>query len=120
MVAAVRAGININRHLIIIYVLSSFLAGLAGVFNVFQTGAGNYTQFSSMYELLAVASVIIGGASLFGGKGKIIGSVIGVILIKVIENGLQLSGVAPFYRFIAVGLILIAAIIIDQSFPDLF
>jgi ribose transport system permease protein len=120
MVAAVRAGINTNRHLIIIYVLSSFLAGLAGVFNVFQTGVGNYTQLSSMYELLAVASVVIGGASLFGGKGKIIGSVIGVILISVIENGLQLSGVDPFYRFIAVGLILIAAIIIDRSFPDLF
>lgn len=120
MVAAVRAGINTRKHLIIIYVLSAFLAGLAGVFNVFQTGSGNYTQFSSMYELLAVASVVIGGASLFGGKGRIIGSVIGVILISVIENGLQLSGVDPFYRFIAVGLILIAAIIIDQSFPDLF
>ena len=120
MVASVRAGINTNRHLIIIYVLSSFLAGLAGVFNVFQTGVGNYTQLSSMYELLAVASVVIGGASLFGGKGKIIGSVIGVILISVIENGLQLSGVDPFYRFIAVGLILIGAIIIDRSFPDLF
>ena len=120
MVASVRSGINTNRHLIIIYVLSSFLAGLAGVFNVFQTGVGNYTQLSSMYELLAVASVVIGGASLFGGKGKIIGSVIGVILISVIENGLQLSGVDPFYRFIAVGLILIGAIIIDRSFPDLF
>jgi ribose transport system permease protein len=120
MVASVRAGINTNRHLIIIYVLSSFLAGLAGVFNVFQTGVGNYTQLSSMYELLAVASVVIGGASLFGGKGRIIGSVIGVILISVIENGLQLSGVDPFFRFIAVGLILIAAIIIDRSFPDLF
>ncbi len=119
MDAAVRAGINTNRHLIIIYVLSSFLAGLAGVFNVFQTGTGNYTPFTSMYELLAIASVVIGGASLMGGKGGIIGSVIGVMLLSVIENGLNLSGVAPFYRFIAVGLILVVAVIIDQSFPDL-
>jgi ribose transport system permease protein len=72
-----------------------------------------------MYELLAIASVVIGGASLMGGKGGIIGSVIGVMLLSVIENGLNLSGVAPFYRFIAVGLILVVAVIIDQSFPDL-
>jgi len=119
MDAAVRAGINTNRHLIIIYVLSSFLAGLAGVFNVFQTGVGNFTPFTAMYELLAIAGVIIGGASLMGGKGGIFGSVIGVILIGVIENGLHLSGVDPFYRFIAVGLVLITAVVIDQSFPDL-
>ena len=119
MDAAVRSGINTNRHLIIIYALSTFLAGLAGVFNVFQTGTGNYTPFTSMYELLAIAGVVIGGASLMGGKGRIIGSVIGVSLMKVIENGLHLSGVDPFFRFIAVGLILIVAVVIDQSFPDL-
>ena len=72
-----------------------------------------------MYELTAIAGVVIGGASLMGGKGGIIGSVIGVILISVIENGLHLSGVDPFYRFIAVGLVLIIAVVIDQSFPDL-
>jgi len=119
MDAAVRAGINTNKHLIIIYVLSSFLAGLAGVFYVFQTGIGIYTSFGAMYELLAIAGVVIGGASLMGGKGGIIGSVIGVLLLGVIENGLHLSGVDPFFRYIAVGLILIVAVIIDQSFPDL-
>ncbi|OFW63019.1 MAG: hypothetical protein A2Z35_05740 [Actinobacteria bacterium RBG_19FT_COMBO_36_27] len=119
MDASVRAGININKHLMTVYVLAAFLSGVAGVFNVFQTGIGNYTPFSAMYELLAIAGVIIGGASLMGGKGGIIGSVIGVILISVIENGLHLSGVDPFYRFIAVGLVLIIAVVIDQSFPDL-
>jgi len=119
MDAAVRAGINTNRHLIIIYALASFLAGLAGVFYVFQTGNGIYTSFGAMYELLAIAGVVIGGASLMGGKGGIIGSVIGVSLIGIIENGLHLSGVDPFFRFIAVGLILTVAVIIDQSFPDL-
>jgi ribose transport system permease protein len=119
MDAAVRAGINTNKHLIIIYVLSSFLAGLAGVFNVFQTGIGNFTPFTAMYELTAIAGVVIGGASLMGGKGRIVGSVIGVILLRIIENGLHLSGVDPFFRFIAIGLILIVAVVIDQSFPDL-
>jgi ribose/xylose/arabinose/galactoside ABC-type transport system permease subunit len=118
--AALRAGIDVKRHLIITYTLSAFLAGLAGVFNVFQTGIGNFTPFSSMYELFAIAGVIIGGASLMGGKGSIIGSCIGAILIRLLENGLSISGVEPFYRFIAVGLILIMAVVIDQLFPDLF
>ncbi|HOV38709.1 MAG TPA: ABC transporter permease [Spirochaetales bacterium] len=92
--AAIRAGINVKRHLVFIYTLSSFLAGLAGVFNVFQTGIGNYSTFSAMYELFAVAAVVIGGASLSGGKGGIIGTAVGVLLI--------------------------IAVIIDQLFPDLF
>jgi len=119
MDAAVRSGIDVKKHLIVIYVLASFLSGLAGVFNVFQTGNGNYTNFTAMYELTAIAAVVIGGASLMGGKGSIFGSVIGIVLIRVIENGLQLSGVDPFYRFIAVGLVLTVAVVIDQSFPDL-
>jgi ribose transport system permease protein len=118
--AAVRAGIDVRRHLIATYTLSSFLAGLAGVFNVFQTGIGNFTPFSAMYELFAIAGVIIGGASLMGGKGSIVGACIGAILIRLLENGLSISGVEPFYRFISVGLILIMAVVIDQLFPDLF
>ncbi|HEY9594975.1 MAG TPA: hypothetical protein VHE79_10880, partial [Spirochaetia bacterium] len=68
----------------------------------------------------AIAAVIIGGASLMGGKGRIMASAVGVILLKVLENGLSLSGVEPFWRFIAVGLILVVAVVIDQLFPDLF
>jgi len=120
MDAAVRAGIDTRRHLMIVYTLSSFLAGLAGVFNVFQTGIGNFTPFNAMYELFAIAGVVIGGASLMGGKGSIIGSCVGVVLIKLLENGLSISGVESFYRFIAVGLILIMAVVIDQLFPELF
>jgi ribose transport system permease protein len=120
MDAAVRAGINVRRHLLKVYVLSTVLAGLAGVFNVFQTGLGNFTRFNAMYELFAIAGVIIGGASLMGGKGRIIGSVIGVLIIGVLETGLLISGVEPFYRFIAVGVILIVAVVIDHLFPDLF
>lgn len=120
MDAAVRAGIDARRHLLMVYTLSSFLAGLAGVFNIFQTGIGNFTPFNAMYELFAIAGVVIGGASLMGGKGSIIGSCVGVVLIKLLENGLSISGVESFYRFIAVGLILIMAVVIDQLFPELF
>ncbi len=120
MDAAVRAGINTRRHLILVYVLSTFLAGLAGVVDLFQSGTGNFTTFGAQLELFAIAAVIIGGASLMGGKGRILASAVGVILLKVLENGLNLSGVQPFYRYIAVGLILIVAVVIDQLFPDLF
>ncbi len=120
MEASVRSGINTKKHLMKVYILASLLAGLAGVFNVFQTGIGNFTPFSAMYELFAIAAVVIGGASLMGGKGRIVGSVIGIFMLGVLENGLALSGVEPFFRFIAVGLILIIAVIIDQLFPELF
>ena len=120
MEAAKRAGINVQRHLIIVYVLSSFLAGLAGVYDVFQTGVGNFTPFNASYELFAIAAVVIGGASLMGGKGSLIGSVVGVIMLGVLENGLSISGIASFYRFIAVGVILVIAVVMDQAFPDLF
>lgn len=120
MDAAVRAGIDVPKHLLKIYTLSSFLSGLAGVFNVFQTGLGNFTRFNAMYELFAIAGVIIGGVSLMGGKGRIIGSIMGVLIIGVLETGLLISGIEPFYRFIAVGIILIVAVVIDHLFPDQF
>ncbi len=120
MDASVRAGIDTRRHLTRIYVISALLAGLAGSVDLFQSGNGNYTTFGAQPELFAIAAVIIGGASLMGGKGRIMASAVGVLLLKVLENGLNLSGVEPFYRYIAVGLILIVAVVIDQLFPDLF
>ena len=61
-----------------IYLISSFLASLAGVLYVFRSGVGNFTTMSASYELFAIAAVVIGGASLFGGKGGIGGTTIGV------------------------------------------
>ena len=92
---------------------------LAGVVNVFQAGSGNFVPMGSNLEMFAVAAVIIGGASLNGGKGRILASVVGVFIIVVMENGLTLVGLETFSRYIAMGIILIAAIVIDQLFPDL-
>ncbi|MDP3177073.1 MAG: ABC transporter permease [Spirochaetaceae bacterium] len=119
MDAALRSGIDVDNHLVKIYVLSSFLAGLAGVFNIFQTGIGNYTTFNAQYEFFAVAAVVVGGASLAGGKGRIMGSVVGVLVLAFLENGLAISGVQPFYRYIAVGVLLVVAVVIDKLFPDM-
>jgi ribose/xylose/arabinose/galactoside ABC-type transport system permease subunit len=120
MDAAVRAGIDTRGHLARIYVLSALLAGVAGVVNVFQTGTGNFTPLGANYELFAIAAVIIGGASLMGGKGRIMASAVGVLILQVLDNGLNLSGVESFYRYIATGVVLIGAVVIDQLFPDLF
>lgn len=116
--AAKRAGINLKNRYIKIYALAGLLAGFAGVFDLFQVGVGNFTRFSAMYELFAIAGVVIGGASLMGGRGKVLNSVVGVLLIGVLESGLLASGVEPYFRFIAVGVLMILAVIMDNVFPD--
>jgi ribose/xylose/arabinose/galactoside ABC-type transport system permease subunit len=118
MDAAIRAGINVPRHLMKIYVLSSMFAAVAGVLNTFRAGIGHFTTLSSSYELFAIAAVVIGGASLMGGRGSVGRTVIGVLILNVLENGLNIAGVESFYRYIATGLILIAAVIIDQLTPE--
>ncbi len=117
--AAARSGINVPRHLIKIYVLSSFLASCAGVLLALRFTMGAHTQFSSTYELFAIAAVVIGGASLMGGTGKIQGTVVGVLLLGTLETGFVMTGIEVFYRYIAVGCILIFAVLIDQFFPEL-
>ncbi len=117
--AAIRAGINVPWHLIRVYVISSFFSACAGVLLVFKLNMGVHTQYTSSYELFAIAAVVIGGASLMGGKGSIWGTVIGVVLIGTLNNGLMLMGLPIFYRYIAIGCILIGAVLIDQFFPEL-
>jgi ribose/xylose/arabinose/galactoside ABC-type transport system permease subunit len=116
--AAIRAGINVPSHLLRIYVLSSMLAAVAGVLYVFRSGIGNFTTMNASYELFAVAAVVIGGASLMGGKGGLGGTVIGILILLTIENGLTIAGIPSFYRYIATGVILIAAVVIDQLTPE--
>ncbi|MBN1836948.1 MAG: ABC transporter permease [Spirochaetales bacterium] len=116
--AALRAGINVPAHLVRIYVISSCFAAIAGVLYVFRAGIGNFTTMGASYELFAIAAVVIGGASLFGGKGGIGGTIIGVLILMTLENGLNIIGVQAFYRYIATGVILILAVVIDQLAPE--
>jgi ribose/xylose/arabinose/galactoside ABC-type transport system permease subunit len=116
--AAIRAGINVPSHLLRIYVLSSMFAAVAGVLYVFRSGIGNFTTMSASYELFAVAAVVIGGASLMGGKGRLGGTLIGILILMTLENGLNIAGIPAFSRYIATGVILIAAVVIDQLTPE--
>ncbi len=108
-----RAGVNVDAHLIRVYMISGFIAAIAGVmmlarFGVAQTNAGEGTELSS------IAAVVIGGASLFGGTGSIFGTFIGAALMSVLVTGLILAGVAPFWQTVATGVIIIGAVYIDQ------
>jgi ribose/xylose/arabinose/galactoside ABC-type transport system permease subunit len=111
--SAVRAGIPTSRTLVKVYILASVLAGIAGVIWAarFTSGAYNGGEYTPM---MAIAAVVIGGASLFGGEGKITGTIVGSLIIATIQYGLVVLGVSPFYQYVAVGIVLILAVIVDQ------
>jgi ribose/xylose/arabinose/galactoside ABC-type transport system permease subunit len=111
--AAVRSGIPVRRTLIWIYTLTGLLAGIAGVLWAarFTSGAANAGETTT---LTAVAAVVIGGASLFGGEGTVVGTIIGSLIIAIIQFGLVILGVVPFWQYVAVGLVVILAVIVDQ------
>lgn len=100
--AARAAGINVQRHVGSIYVLSGFLAGLTGMFYFMQLGSGAPTSGDG-FELTAIAAVVIGGASLTGGRGRMSGTVLGVFVLTVVTFGLVFINVPPAWTQIVVG-----------------
>ena len=112
--AARRAGIDIKWHLLRLYILSGMCAGLAGVLYSARFSAGA-AQAGEPLLLDSVAAVVIGGASLFGGSGTILGTVAGALVIAVIQYGLVFINVAPFWQFISVGVVIIISVLIDQA-----
>jgi predicted ABC-type sugar transport system permease subunit len=112
--AASRAGINVKMLTMKIYVLSAVMAGIAGVLYTGRFSAGA-PQAGEPLLLLSIAAVVIGGASLFGGSGTIWGTVAGALVIAVIDYGLVFVDVEPFWQFIAVGLVIIISVLVDQA-----
>lgn len=112
--AALRAGVNVTRQTILLFMLSALTAGSAGLIYTgrFSAGAADAGEPILLY---AVAAVFIGGASLTGGHGTIVGTVIGSLIIAVIQFGLVFINVPPYWQFVAVGLVIIIAVLIDQS-----
>jgi ribose transport system permease protein len=108
-----RAGVSVDAHLIKVYTLMGGLAGLAGYLNLARFGTttiGGHTTDN----LNVIAAVVIGGTSLFGGIGTILGTVFGVFIPAVLQNGFIIVGVQPFWQQVAVGIVLIAAVYLDQ------
>jgi ribose/xylose/arabinose/galactoside ABC-type transport system permease subunit len=118
MEAAKRAGINVSSHLIKVYMISSFFASIAGVIYTLKFVTGRADAGSSRM-LDAVSAVVIGGASLYGGTGTILGTIIGAFIIACLETGLVMLVVPTYNLYIAVGCILVFAVLIDQFFPEL-
>ena len=112
-VGARRAGIRVDRHLVIVYGISGVLAGLAGL--LVTANFSSATPLAGANdELYAIASVVIGGASIFGGRGTIFGTFIGTAILSVLTTGLVLTNVAPFWQQVAIGVVVIAAVAIDR------
>jgi predicted ABC-type sugar transport system permease subunit len=109
-----RAGVDVKRHLMYLFLISALTAGVGGLIYTgrFSAGAANAGEPILLY---AVAAVFIGGASLTGGQGTIVGTVIGAFIIAVIQFGLVFSGLPPYWQFVAVGLVIIVAVLVDQS-----
>lgn len=114
MQAALRTGIPVDRHIIKLYMLSSVTAGIAGFLSTLRFTAGS-AVIGDPLLLSSIAAVIIGGVSLFGGAGSIVGTVIGALIIAVLTTGLVMMNVQAFWQFIVVGAVVIIAVLIDQS-----
>lgn len=112
--AALRTGIPVDSHIIKLYMLSSITAGIAGFLSTLRFTAGSAVIGDALL-LSSIAAVIIGGVSLFGGAGTIMGTVIGSLIIAVLTTGLVMLNVQAFWQFIVVGVVVIVAVLIDQS-----
>jgi ribose transport system permease protein len=111
--AARTAGLNVTFYNVLPYVVSGALAAVAIIFSSAQIMSIDPLAGTSL-ELDAIAAVVIGGASLFGGRGSLIGTLIGVFIMVMIRNGLNLLGVSPFWQGSAVGGVIIAAVLIER------
>ncbi|WP_239587606.1 ABC transporter permease [Bacillus pakistanensis] len=111
--AARLTGIKVDRTLINVYSISGLLAGLGGVVLAGRLYSGQPTA-GQMYELDAIAAVILGGTSFTGGVGKIQGTIIGVLIMGVISNGLTLMDVNYYWQLVVKGAVIVAAVLLDR------
>lgn len=112
-VAAFHAGVNVDRNLIYIYTFTGLLVGIAAMIATSRTVSAQPTAGIAL-ELDIIAAVVIGGASLAGGRGTITGTITGTLLISVLRNGCTLLGISTHVQLIVIGLIIILAVAVDQ------
>lgn len=112
--AANTSGIPVSRLRFAVYVISGGLAGLAGMLLSARTGSA-LPQAGIAYELDAIAAVVIGGTSLSGGVGRITGTLIGALIIGVMNNGLDLMGIQSYYQQVLKGVLIVGAVMLDQK-----
>jgi ribose transport system permease protein len=111
--AARLSGVPVRQMLLLVYTLSGVLAGVGGVVLASRLRSGAPT-YGLMYELYAIAAVVVGGASLSGGAGKMFGTLIGAFIIAIIKNGMNLTGVTPFRQEVVFGAVILGAVLLDR------
>jgi ribose transport system permease protein len=112
--ASERMGINVRRHLTMTYVLCGVLCGVAGVLTVAQFGVASPNAGGERALLNAVAATVIGGASLFGGRGNVGGTVLGAVIVGSTVTGLVLMGVTPYWQTIVIGVVIVLAVYVQR------
>jgi ribose/xylose/arabinose/galactoside ABC-type transport system permease subunit len=112
--ATVRAGVPVDRLTILLYIMSAVTTGFAGCLYTARFSGGSAIAGDPLL-LSSIAAVIIGGVSMFGGVGRVSGTVLGALVIAVLQTGLIMMNVEPFYQYIVVGIIVILAVLMDQA-----
>jgi ribose/xylose/arabinose/galactoside ABC-type transport system permease subunit len=112
--AAKYSGINVARIKLAVYLLCGLLAGVSGVLFTARFGVGQSTAGLG-YELDVIAAAVIGGVSLSGGRGTILGAVIGSMLMGILRNGLVLLNVSPYWQQVAIGAVIVLAVMLDRK-----
>jgi ribose transport system permease protein len=110
--AARVSGINVDKVLVIVYMICGCFAGLSGLLLAGRTDSG-FPNAGIGVELDAIAAVIIGGASFFGGRGTVLGVLAGVLIMGILRNGLNINNVSAFWQQILIGMVIIIAVYID-------
>lgn len=110
--AARRAGIPVARYKMAVYIVCGFSVGLAAMVLIGRLDSSG-GKLASGWELDAIAAVILGGTSLFGGRGNILGSLLGALLMTIIRNGMNLLGISPFLQMITLGAVIVGAVWLD-------
>jgi erythritol transport system permease protein len=111
--AALLAGVRVRRVKLIVYVISGFCAGAVGLIIAAQLGAA-HPATGETFELNAIAAVVLGGTSLMGGRGTVVGTLLGAFVIGVLADGLVLLGVSEFWQMVVKGLVIVLAVVLDQ------
>lgn len=112
--AARRAGIPVDRHIVLLFAVMGILCGIAAVIDVARFDTATVLANSNLL-LGAIAAVVIGGTSLYGGRGRMSGTIVGALIPTVLLNGFVILGIQPFWQNITVGFVLILAVFIDQT-----
>jgi len=111
--AARLSGVNVDRWKIVTYALGGLVCGIAGLLIASRLNSAQ-PALGQGYELDAIAAVVIGGTSLSGGRGTVLGTIIGAFIMSVLNNGLRIMGVAQEWQIVVTGIIIIVAVFVDM------